>query len=152
MKYVSMISHMLLGLTLGLSACKSSEKITTQVNIEFLPSDKDQVSKLLSTNLKSWLSSSGSYIFNPNSEKFTCAAELVDRQILADVEELLDYKIEPSRHRVFLSVTGRKTYLFASVRIVKPNELNGSFEPLVGLEYQFKDGCDSILSVRRDDY
>ena len=137
--------------SLGLSACTSSKNVATQIHLEFLPSNKDQVSKTLSADLKSRLSSDH-FIFDLKSEEFICAAELVDRQILADAQELLKYQIDPSRHRTFLSVTGRKTYLFASVSIVKPDTLNGHFEPLVGLQYQIKNGCDSILSVRRDDY
>jgi len=139
-------------LALGLSACTSSTNVTPQVNFEFLPSNKDQVSKTLSADLKSRLASSDSFIFNPNSEEFTCALELVDSQILTDAQELLDYQIDPSNHRIFLAVTGRKAYLFASVNIIKSVTLDGYFEPLVGLEYQIKDGCDSILSVRSDDY
>ena len=139
-------------LTLGLSACARSANVTHQIDFEFLPSNTDQVSKLLSSNLISRLSPSGSYVFNPNSEEFSCAAELVERQIHGDVQELLDYQIDPSNHRVFLSVTSRKTFMFASVNIIKPDKLNGYFEPLVGLQYQINDGCNSILSVRRDDY
>jgi len=139
-------------LALGLSACASSTNSTTKVDLESLPSDKDQISKTLSAGLKSRLAGSDSYIFSPDSEEFTCAAELVERRFLTDAKELLDYQIDPSSHRIFLTATGRKTYLFASVRIVRLDKLNGYFEPLVGLQYQIMERCDSILSVRRDDY
>lgn len=139
-------------LALGLSACASSKSATIQVDLESLPSNKDQVAKTLSADLQSRLGSSESFIFDPKSENFICAAELVERQILTDAKELLDYQIEPSSHRVFLAVTGRKAHLFASASIVETNKLNSYFEPLVGLQYQIKDGCDSVLSVRRDDY
>lgn len=139
-------------LALGLSACASSQNVATEVDLETLPSQKDQISKTLTADLQSRIGTSESVIFDSESENFICAAELVERQLLEDASELLDYQIDPSSHRVFLSVTGRKTYLFASIGIVKVDNLNGYFEPLVGLQYQIKDGCDSILSVRRDDY
>ena len=64
-----------------------------QVDIEFLPSNKDQVSKTLSADMKSYLGSSDSFIFDPESENFICAAELVERQMLTDAQELLDYQL-----------------------------------------------------------
>jgi len=88
-------------LTLGLSACARSANDMRQIDFEFLPSNTDQVSKLLSSKLKSRLSSSGSHVFNPNSEEFNFAAGLVERQIHGDLQELLDYQIDPSNHRVF---------------------------------------------------
>lgn len=140
-------------LVLTLGGCSSSKNNIDQLGLESLPSyTNDLVANTVFADLKSRLSSSGSYIFNPNSEEFICAAKLVDRQILSDAQELLDYKIDPASHRVFLSVTGRKNFVFANVRIIKPGKHNGYFEPLDGLEYQIKDGCNSILSVRRDDY
>lgn len=147
MKHIWIMSYTVFAL--GLGACAT--KVMPQAFLEPLPSNKDQISKLLSADLKSYVGPD-SFIFDPKSKKYICAAELVERQILRDAKALLDYQVDPSSHRIFLTVTGRKTYHFASVRIVKPDELTGYFEPFVGLEYQIKDGCDSILSVRRDDY
>ena len=150
MKHIWIMSYVVIALTFG--ACASSTNIASQLDLESLPSNKDQISKTLSAGLKSRLAGSDSFIFNPDSEEFTCAAKLVERQFLTDAKELLDYQIDPSSHRIFLTATGRKTYLFANISVVRPDKRNGYFEPLVGLQYQIKDGCDSILSVHRDDY
>ncbi len=150
MKYILIMSCIVLAL--GLSACTSSTNITPQVDFEFLPSNKDRVSKIVFAHLKSSLGSSDHFIFDPKSEEFSCSAELVDRQILADAQELLDLQIDPSNNRTFLSVVRVKANLFAIVSIVKPITLNSDFEKIGGLEYQIKDGCNSILSVRSDDY
>jgi len=139
-------------LALGLRACTSSTKVAPQVDFEFLPSNKDSVSKSVFADIKSIRAPLDSFFYDPKSEEFSCAMELVDRRVFADARELLDHQIDPSSNRTFLSVVRVKTNVFAKVNIVKPITLNSNYEIIGGLVYQIADGCDSIVHVLSDDY